>query len=73
MSLIRHVAVQVDLQPLLPQSYASRLQSELGRRLKRQPPTAFYATLPTALFPAAVAAESLPGWSFMSSKDGRRM
>ncbi len=60
----RRRTAEVDLQPLLPQSYASRLQAELSRKIKRQPPTAFYAEPPSQLFPAATAAASLPGWSF---------
>lgn len=59
----RRRTAEVDIQPLLGDSYASRIQAELKKRLKAAP-TAFYAEPPQALFTANVAAAAFPGWAF---------
>ena len=59
----RRRTAEVDIQPLLGDSYASRIGAELKKRLKAAP-TAFYAQPPTALFPPEVAAAAFPGWDF---------
>ena len=53
---------EVELAPLLPESYASMVAAELKRRLK-QAPVAFWARPPVALF-SQDAASDFPGWEF---------
>lgn len=54
---------EVDMQPILGRSYASRFTTEVSRRLKGVP-VAYYAKPQTALFPEATATVSMPGWKF---------
>ena len=51
---------EVDIAPLLGDSYAAMVAAELKRRLK-QAPVAFWAQPPTALFVQEAAAD-FPGW-----------
>lgn len=53
---------EVDITPLLTASYASLLQQELGRKLRRGVPVAFYSSAPTGLFDGGLVGEDLAGW-----------
>jgi hypothetical protein len=53
---------EVDVAPLLGASYASLLAQELGRKLRRGVPVAFYAEQPAGLFDAGSIGVELPGW-----------
>ena len=51
---------EVDIAPLLTDSYAAMVGAELKRRLK-QVPVAFWSSPPSALF-VQEAAVDFPGW-----------
>jgi hypothetical protein len=53
---------EVDVTPLLTASYASLLQQELGRKLRRGVAVAFYSSEPGGLFDGEVVGEDLAGW-----------
>lgn len=53
---------EVDIAPLLTDSYAAMVTAELKRRLKHAP-VAFYSRPPATLF-LPEAAIDFPGWSF---------
>jgi U3 small nucleolar RNA-associated protein 19 len=48
-------------------SYASVLEEELGRNMKRAP-LAFYAAVPTTLLEPAALAPSFPGWDLSTGQ-----
>lgn len=58
---------EVDITPLLTASYASLLQQELGRKLRRGVAVAFYSTVPSGLFDAGVVGEDLAGWDLSTA------
>jgi hypothetical protein len=53
---------EVDVTPLLTASYASLLQQELGRKLRKGVPVAFYSSMPIGLFDEGLVGEGLAGW-----------
>lgn len=53
---------EVDVAPLLTASYASLLQQELGRKLRKGVPFAFYSSQPAGLFDGGVLGDDLAGW-----------
>jgi U3 small nucleolar RNA-associated protein 19 len=60
---------EVDVGPLLTASYASLLQQELGRKLRKGVPVAFYAVPPAGLFDAGqlTGDDGLAGWDLSSA------
>jgi hypothetical protein len=53
---------ELDLAPLLPASYASLMGQELGRKLRKGVPVAFYAAAPHGLWDGGLLGEELAGW-----------
>jgi len=53
---------EVDVTPLLTASYASLLQQELSKKLRRGVPVAFYSRQPAGLFDGELMGEDLAGW-----------
>ena len=52
----RKKTAEIDMAPLLRESYTSQLQQELGRKVRKAPPTTF--VVPRGLFDGG-----LPGWN----------
>jgi hypothetical protein len=53
---------EVDVAPLLTASYASLLQQELGRKLRKGVAVAFYSSTPAGLFDGGLIGDDLAGW-----------
>ena len=58
---------EVDMRPLLGASFASLLHQELGRKLRRGVPTAFYSQPPSGLFGRDALGEDLAGWDLTAA------
>ena len=55
------------MRPLLGASFASLLHQELGRKLRRGVPTAFYSQPPSGLFGRDALGEDLAGWDLTAA------
>jgi len=53
---------ELDIQPLLPASYTSLMAQELGKKLRKSVPVAFYKTIPTSLFDEGLVLGDFQGW-----------
>jgi hypothetical protein len=53
---------ELDVTPLLAASYASLLQQELGRKLRKGVAVAFYSSTPAGLFDGGLIGDDLAGW-----------
>lgn len=53
---------ELDMQPLLPTSYSSLMAQELGKKLRKSVPVAFYKTLPSGLWDEGLLGDDLKGW-----------
>eukprot|EP00775_Hariotina_reticulata_P011229 gene11229-11378_t len=53
---------ELDIQPLLPASYASLMGQELGKKLRKGVPVAFYKTFPPGLFDEGLVLGGFQGW-----------
>lgn len=53
---------ELDIQPLLPASYASLMAQELGGKLRKGVAVAFYKTQPHGLWDTGLVGDDLQGW-----------
>lgn len=60
---------ELDLAPLLPASYASLMAQELGRKLRKGVPVAFYASQPKGLWDEGLLGEEMQGWDLTAAAE----
>lgn len=53
---------ELDIQPMLPTSYSSLMAQELGKKLRKNVPVAFYRSMPTGLWDQGLVGEDFAGW-----------
>lgn len=53
---------ELDIQPLLITSYWSLMAQELGKKLRKSVPVAFYKTLPQGQWDRGLLGDDLLGW-----------